>query len=158
MLIWLTRQQFSYTCCSLPVYFLWWGIHCRFGCVDFLVRIDGLELSWGSSIPTSYHIQTVCYAKCSGKTPYNSNNAICYSWSVNYTVIHSGKCQLTVKTATQRKRRGSPIFIWLLQLFLGFESCDVRELICIQVRGEGFSNGKAMIKYINAGSVYNGFY
>lgn len=32
---------------------------------------------------------------------FNSNDAIGYSWSVNY--IHSGKCQLIVKTATWRK-------------------------------------------------------
>lgn len=37
--------------------------------------------------------------------------------------------------------------------FLRFKTCDVREVFCIQVEseGEGFSNGKAMTEYINAG-------
>lgn len=39
--------------------------------------------------------------------------------------------------------------------FLWFKSCDVRELICIQAESEGeaLRNGKAVIKYINAGSL-----
>lgn len=101
--------------------FSWWGIHCHSGCVDFPVR---LVLSWGSSIPTSSDylnmpnvlVKHPIMPAVSLSLAYNSAICCC-SRSVNYTVIHSGKCQLTVKTATQRKRRGK-LKIWLLQLFM----------------------------------------
>lgn len=102
---------------------LWWGVHCHSGCVDFPVR---LVLPRGSSIPTPSHTDYLNTPNALVKHPIMPavslslayNSAICcYSRSVNYTVIHSGKCQLTVKTATQRKRRGK-LKIWLLQLFM----------------------------------------
>lgn len=139
---WWIRQFFSYYC-SLHVLMgaLW---ICRFCSQD---RCIGILCVGGSSIPTWYCIQTVCYVKCSSKRPCNSNSAICYSWSVNYTVIHSCKCQLTVKTATWRERQGK-LKIWFLQLLPGFKLWDVRELICLQ----GFSDVRALIKYISARS------